>query len=456
MGRDKLKSLTSKSDAVVLRSGELGYLRARAKLSAEDIAALERKRKKAALAAKSKARKERMAARAKPKKKVEENDIEAEDRERREGSLNKAQQARDEDDDTIKHLNQMILYAECAAIRDRQIEEKERRIQQEKEEDMRMFRLMEAERLRGIREIEAREEVRAMKREEDARILQGQIDARERRRQQELERQEKEGQRMLELIRENQRRAEAEIQAKIENAKRMNDEVRLANDAFRADRARRKREEEEEIRKIEQYLIEKEARERAEDERLAKIKAAKDAEAFRLRGLQEKAQDRRSEMDALRAKRYQQGRDRAWRLAEKEKQIRRQENLREIDRVRREQVLFKKRQSNEYLKEDQERYLRALRYQQVKQRQDDDVAERKRRQRVDIQDEVLRQMALKEARKKQERAAYLAEGDVVRKKLEDEKRRVDVIKMQKLREAKARGVPEKYHINIRKKFGTGK
>merc|ERR1719482_1695805 len=59
-----------------------------------------------------------------------------EERAQRNGVLEKAKQALDEEMDDVKHMNQMMLYSKIVTIRDAQIQEK-RYIQQEKEEEER-------------------------------------------------------------------------------------------------------------------------------------------------------------------------------------------------------------------------------------------------------------------------------------------------------------------------------
>ena len=54
-------------------------------------------------------------------------------------------------------------------------------------------------------------------------------------------------------------------------------------------------------------------REAALEEKLKEEKAAKEREIQRLRSLQERAQDRQAEEDALRAKRNQEQNEREWR-----------------------------------------------------------------------------------------------------------------------------------------------
>ena len=73
------------------------------------------------------------------------------DRAARNGVLEKAKQALDEEMDDVKHMNQMMLYSKVVTIRDAQIQEK-RYIQQEKEEEEKQLdMMMEIERLKALK-----------------------------------------------------------------------------------------------------------------------------------------------------------------------------------------------------------------------------------------------------------------------------------------------------------------
>lgn len=56
--------------------------------------------------------------------------------------------------DDVKQMNQMMLYARCVAIRDQQLEEKKRAIEEEKAENERLDREMELNRQKAVKEAE--------------------------------------------------------------------------------------------------------------------------------------------------------------------------------------------------------------------------------------------------------------------------------------------------------------
>lgn len=452
ISKSKLKTLLSgESDTAVLSASSLVNLKDKSRLTQEDRTVLTSSNRREILAKRSAARQARMKKNAKIQVFKSGADLETEDNNKAQALLARAQRMRDEDHDDIKHMKQLMMSADCATIREQQIADKLRRIQLEKEEDHSMHVLMENDRLRRIREIEEREREKHRRKMEDAIILDKQIKDVQRRRYIAKEAAEQEAEEMLRRIKANEERKLQEEQAKIEYGRKLNREVLAANDAAARVRARRKQMEADEDLRILAYIKAKEKREREEDERLAAIKAAKEAETIRLRRLQERAIDNRGEIDQLRAKRYQQGRDRAWRLAEKEKALRQQEMQRDMHRVRTEQKLFKERQANEFLKEDQEIHLRALLWQRQKQAEDDGIAAAKYQQRVSNQKEVLSQIEVKRAQRKQKQQEFFRSGDHVKKQQAEEVARLERIRQEKLNIMTKKGVPEKFRVKVANK-----
>lgn len=74
--------------------------------------------------------------------------------------LTKAKLQLEEQEDEIKHLNELMLYAKCVAIRDVQVEEKKMIRQEKKREEARLDVMMEAERVAELKKIEEREKKR--------------------------------------------------------------------------------------------------------------------------------------------------------------------------------------------------------------------------------------------------------------------------------------------------------
>merc|ERR1719380_506501 len=115
-----------------------------------------------------------------------------EERAQRNGVLEKAKQALDEEMDDVKHMNQMMLYSKIVTIRDAQIQEK-RYIQQEKEEEERQLdAMMEIERLKALKMYEEREKERLESQRSGAKVIIEQIKDRQAQRMREEEQRDQE------------------------------------------------------------------------------------------------------------------------------------------------------------------------------------------------------------------------------------------------------------------------
>lgn len=68
----------------------------------------------------------------------------------------RAKRLLDEQLDDVKQMNQMMLYAQCVTIRDKQVDEKKQALSQEKAEDRRLDLIMERDRQKAVKEAEAR------------------------------------------------------------------------------------------------------------------------------------------------------------------------------------------------------------------------------------------------------------------------------------------------------------
>merc|ERR1719453_1780243 len=311
--RKKTKASQGVSDAVVVPASEMNRLRNNATMltKAEEEALKQQALiSQEARQAKAKERKERMVRLEEERKKKEMlTEFDKEDRAQKNGVLEKAKQALDEEMDDVKHMNQMMLYSKIVTIRDAQIQEK-RYIQQEKEEEEKQLdMMMEIERLKALKMYEEREKKRVMDQRRGAQVIVEQIKDRQAQRTREEETRDQERNFILKQIEALKDEEIEQQKAKKLAAARLMDEVNDANAAATKIKEERLLAEKLEEQKILEYQRAKEQREREEE--LARLAAAKEEETMRLRAQQEKAQDKAAEMDALRAKRAMEGAERA-------------------------------------------------------------------------------------------------------------------------------------------------
>merc|ERR1719333_1705435 len=367
------------------------------------------------------------------------------------GVLEKAKRMLDEDLDDVKHMNQMMLYSKVVTIRDAQVQEK-RTLQAEREEEERQLdTLMEIERLKALKMTEERERVRLTHQRQGAQVIVEQIKDRQAQRMREEETRDQERAFILRQI-DALRQEEAEQQkAKKMAASRLMQDVNAANSAAMKIKEDKMLAEKLEDEKITEYRRNQAAREAQEEEEKARIADEKEKETARLRAMQEKAQDKASEMDALRAKRAVEASERAARSKEAKERQRLEGIQHELAVARRQQQDEKERRLAEQAKFERDEFERII---EVQMQQED--AERQRQieekelRKVHV-NELRAQIAAREERSLQERRDFLEEGNVVRAQISAERRKLENIKARKIGELEKSGVPEKYTAELARK-----
>merc|ERR1712070_222790 len=196
--------------------------------------------------------------------------------------------------------------------------------------------------------------------------------------------------------------------------------------------------------RIAAYLEDKAAREQAHQDELDRIAAEKEAETIKLRKQQEKASDKKSELDALRAKRAMEEYEREWRQKERaaiEKQKMQNKILHE---ARVQQKKEKERRLETVAKAERAEFDRIVQVQReaeaVEVEKESQMMGARYKHRKDVQEQITKN----ETKRRQERLDYLEEGRKLRKEIEKEKGHLQDIKDRKIHEMRGAGVPEKY------------
>lgn len=442
----------SKLDVVALKKSDLDRMMAPPLvLTQEDIskAKMEATAKREELQAVSKARKEKMIRLAEEAKMNAAEDESTLIKRQADGeTLTRAQKLLLEQKDEVKRMNQMILYSKCVTIRDAQIEEKRRMIQDNEKEERQQDLAMEIERVRALEQYEARERQREVERRRGAKTIEVQIAERERLRALEGEKRTQERTLMLKEI---ERLKEAELTAQI--GKRLQaQELMVQVAAANAEQIHRKEEvkhrEKEEDARIAAYIRSKEMREQevlAQKERVAQ---EKEMETARLRAMQERAADKQSEMDELRARRYQESKEREWRNKERA-QVEKQSALqRDLQGAREAQQNARVRQQAEMAQVEHNEFMRVLAVNRAKEQEDMMQTASQLTINEKYKEELLAQIRANEERDRRARLDLLEEGSKVRKQQQVEAARLAEIKAAKLQTLEAIGVPAKYRAEL--------
>merc|ERR1719272_1886318 len=344
-----------------------------------------------------------------------------------------------------------MLYSKIVTIRDAQIQEK-RSVQAEREEEERQLdMMMEIERLKALQMYEEREKTRLEDQRRGASVIIEQIKDRQAQRMREEESRDQERSFILKQI-EALKGEEVETQKgkKVAAAKLM-DEVNIANAASMKIKEQKKADENLEEEKIIQYQKNRERKEREQEEEKTRIAAEKELETAKLRARQEKAQDKASEMDALRAKRAMEAAERSAREKEKMEHDRLEAINQELNEARKQQQQEKERRLGEQAKFERDEFERIIEV-QMQQEEAERTRQVEEKSMLNKHSKELRtQINHREEKALQERRDFLEEGNIVRASIGSERRKLEKIKNRKIDELKKTGVPDKYWSELAKK-----
>jgi len=356
-----------------------------------------------------------------------------------------------EEMDDVKHMNQMMLYAKVVTVRDNQLKEKKEIGNQAKFEEKRKDLIMEVERLKKIKYYEEIEKLNKEEQRKAALETVQQVKERELIRLKEQEEREREGQEMLKHIKQLQKEEVETNLIKKHQQKALLDQIYESNQKAISKKHERVLQEKEEEEKIIRYNIEKAQKEAEYQAELKRIKDEKEREVQRLRELQEKASDRQSEIDALRAKRATELADRLAREKERREAELKAKINQELLEARKMQSLEKETRLQEQAKQERDEFQRIIENQKLERYLEEKSELEKASKIKEHSNQLKKQIAIHEEKKKQDRKEFLEEGKKVRDKLAMEKRLLEAIKEEKLEELAVIGVEPKYAAELARK-----
>lgn len=382
------------------------------------------------------------------------NDLELEAQQQAEYLLQKAKEQRNEQEDEIKHLNELILNAKCHAIRDAQILEKDEITNEYSEEEKRLDAMMEIERQKSLTLQEQLENERKHERYEGAAMVLQQIAERREERLLDQQKKDQEAGQMRMYLEKLQMEDLKDLERKRLVQLDAQKDIAIANQESEEQKKRREEQEKLADLKVVEYQKQKAAREAAFEAEQERLRIEKEKEIARLRAMQERAKDYQAEKDAIRAKRNQEEREREWRRKELEDSIKKMETEQMLKEAREIQVRNKEHflavQANRERAEF-ERVLNAQKEAMVKEKDQEETAHRER---LDHAEEVRRQIREKEQLKVADRTAFFEEGVKINEEARMRRAKLDEIKRKKLDELRANGVPEKYCKEVERRINA--
>ena len=352
------------------------------------------------------------------------------------------------DDDAVKVMDKMVLYAKIATIRDRQLDERKVMEDVYKQKENRMDVMMELERLKEIQFLQEREKELKRQRMQGARIVIEQIKESDHERMKKREQQERERIQMLkamEKLAEEDKRRQEELRLRQQN--QINEAV-AANKIAQLAKQKKVLEEKEEDLKILIFQREKDRQEEAILAEKKRIAAEKEIELQKLREKQKRSSDKQGELDAIRAKRAFEENERKERQKEEEKKLEQQRLMEMLVLENKKQKEAKEKILAEEAQREKEEFNKRIMEQMKEIEKEKQIALKKKEDNLKNQEAILKQIAEKEELGKNSYQEKMEEGRKIKEKLDEYKKNLEAIRRQKIAELKSLNIKDKYIVPL--------
>jgi hypothetical protein len=352
------------------------------------------------------------------------------------------------DDDAVKIMDKMVLYAKIATIRDRQLDERKVMEDIYKQKENRLEVMMELERLKEIQFLQDREKELKRQRMQGAKIVIEQIKESDHERMKKREQQERERIQMLkamEKLAEEDKRRQEDLRLRQKN--QINEAV-AANKIAQLAKQKKILEEKEEDLKILIFQREKDKQEEAILAEKKRIAAEKEVELQKLREKQKRSSDKQGELDAIRAKRAFEENERKERQKEEEKKLEQQRIMEMLVMENKKQKEAKEKILAEEAKKEKEEFNKRIMEQMKEMEKEKEIALKKKEDNLKNQEAILQQIAQKEELGKNSYQEKMEEGRKIKEKLDEYKKNLEAIRRQKIAELKSLNIKDKYIVPL--------
>jgi hypothetical protein len=366
----------------------------------------------------------------------------------RELALEIAEAKGNEELDEVKTMNTEVIAARARTIRDRQLAANRIKAEQERAQEAEDARWLEEGRRRAVAIYAERERALSEQRHRGGAVIVAQMEERKRNARLEAERREREKE---EMMRANLAAREEERLVLEERHKRSKEFLQecLAANVIQLRRKQREKERElEEAQMMVEFQAEKAAREEAYEQQVAAVKAAKEREVVELRKKQQRAIDTKAEVDALRARRCEEEKERIARQKELD-DLKRVWELKAIqDQDRAASVALKQRRLVEMAMIEKAEFDRVSSAQREAREKDRRREEKRQRTNAVYRQELKDEIARKTEEKRIQPIINLDEQKHLEEINDDYMQRLERIRQMKLDNMREEGVPDKYLADL--------
>jgi len=363
-------------------------------------------------------------------------------------TISRAGRAFDEEWEPVKHMNQLISLAKVQTIRDLQISEKQRILDQEKIEAAEVDKKMEKERLHALTLIEASEKSKSALRKKGAEIIIDQMKENERRKLIEQETIKRERAHVLRQIQEAKDLEVKKSEDKIRKQRELFAEVVEINNTVIQRREGEKLQDKIEDLKLLEYGRRKEMVEKQREENAIAEAAKREADVALLRSQQERLKDRTDEIDSLRAKRAMEAAERAAREKERLEHERMKKINASLAEARRIQQAERQLQLIEQARIEKAEFDRMIATQQAHALFESEKISRENSNSKVHASELRQQISAIREKKIQSKIDDREEGRIVRAQIRIASERLAKLKSEKMDSLETSGVPKKHCMNL--------
>ena len=378
------------------------------------------------------------------------SDYEKEKEKKNKELIKKAQREMEENFDEVKLMNKLMLSAQMATIRDKQVEESKKIKDKNKKIEDKLFLMSEIERLKELNEREKFEKKLNEKKIEGKKELQKQILYNLKLKEEQKKIVKKEYEDIVKYLEKIKKEDEEKIKRDKEKGKKLIKEIIEANKKSLELKKSRKIKEIEEDKKLMEYNKQKALEEEKKQQELKQIQIKKELEIGKIQEKQKILIDNQSLLDEINMKRAFEAAGRAERKKAEEEMKMKQKKVEEMRGWNKKLIDFKIDMINKEAEETKREYDKNIEV-QMKERQLEIEREKKileslKKYKQDLQKII----ASKEEEKKMKQREIIEEGRRIKQNQEEYYNRLKQIKQRKIEELKKMNVPEIYIHNLQK------
>ena len=361
-----------------------------------------------------------------------------------------AQQCKENELDLSKKMDQILKYAKCVTIRDKQKILNKKIKNDLKKKDEKFDVMMELERLKGLKKEEEEKNMKKIKRYEEKKLIIEQMKNNKIKKEQEKLEIKKEGEELKKYLQKLEQEDIIKETQKHLNKINLAKEIVETNKILSLNKSKLLKEERENDLNLLKYNMEKSKKKEEELYQKKMLLLKKEQETQKLRDKQEKYIDEQALLDELRSKQYLDEKNRKERDKELKEALKLIKQRKELIEVNEEQKIRKRERLAQQALNEEKEYENIIKY-QIKEREDEKYLELLRKK---IQEEngkeIIKQIQNNKEKKLFLKRYALEEGRFLEQEREQYYKTLERIKKQKLNEMEKMGIDSKYRVELEK------